>query len=52
MNRKFSEKVKQYAYKLLQKEKDKWESGMKNALFQYEDAYHDLVDFLDSKKEQ
>lgn len=42
-------KICEFAYKLLEKEKDKWESGLSNQFFESQDAYSELVEFYKSK---
>lgn len=45
-----TEKTIIYAEKQVQKEKDKWECGMKNQYFAYEDEYTNLTTALEDLK--
>lgn len=40
-------KIDNYIHKILENEKDKWESGMKNSYFQTYDLVEDLEQVLD-----
>lgn len=42
-------RICEFALKLLEKEKDKWESGMSNQFFESQDAYSELVEFYKMK---
>lgn len=35
-----------FVIKKYQKEKDKWECGKKNNVYQWEDAYYEIYEFL------
>ena len=46
MKEEIKNKIMVYVSKQLIKEKDKWESGMKNDYFSWQDAYNELWDIL------
>ena len=44
MNEKFIQKLRGYAEKLVEKEKDKYITGMKNDYFSFDDSKHELFE--------
>ena len=42
-----AEKLKDYIIKQVEKERDKWNSGMSNQFFEWDDLYCQLADDID-----
>lgn len=44
------DKIISFILKNVQREKDKWESGMKNDYFAWNDAYYEIIDKINGYK--